>query len=72
MQNSTESKGTPDMVLTPLMHDVAGAVEVLGIPRTRLFAEIKAGRLASVKVGRRTMFKHADLERYVSELQSAA
>lgn len=58
--------------MTPLLHDLASAIDMLGISRTRLFAEIKAGRIATVKLGKRTMIKHAELERYVAALQPAA
>lgn len=58
--------------MTPLLHDLASAVEMLGISRTRLFAEIKAGHIATVKLGKRTMIKHVELERYVADLQPAA
>lgn len=58
--------------MTQLLHNLESAVEVLGINRTRLFAEIKEGRIATVKIGRRTMIKHAELERYVAALPSAA
>lgn len=54
--------------MTPLLHSTASATELLDISRTRLFGEIKAGRIATVKLGKRTMIKHAELERYVAAL----
>lgn len=58
--------------MTPLLHDIASAVDMLGISRTRLFSEIKTGRIEAVKIGKRTMIKHSELERYVAELEPAA
>lgn len=56
----------------PLLHDIPGTAAMLGMGRTTVYEEIKAGRLAVVKIGRRTMIKHAELERYVNSLQPAA
>lgn len=58
--------------MTPLLHNISSSVEVLGISRTRLFEEIKLGNIAAVKIGKRTMIKTSELERYVAELQPAA
>lgn len=57
--------------MTPLLHTITSACAMLGISRTRLFGEIKAGRIAAVKIGSRTMLKHAELERYVATLEDA-
>jgi len=42
--------GAPDRLLS-----IASAATVLGIGRTALYAELQAGRLRSVKVGRRRL-----------------
>ncbi|MBF9335842.1 helix-turn-helix domain-containing protein [Microbacterium lacticum] len=60
------------MAPTPLLHDIPTVVEMLGLSRTTVYDEIKAGRLATVKIGRRTMVKHSELERFVEVLPSAA
>lgn len=60
------------MAPTPLLHDVPTAIEMLGIGRTTVYEEIKAGRLSVVKIGRRTMIRHSELERFVAALQPAA
>jgi excisionase family DNA binding protein len=39
-----------------------------GIGRTRVYAEIKAGRLRAVKVGNRTLILIEDAERWASSL----
>ena len=58
--------------MTPLLHNISSSVEMLGISRTRLFEEIKLGNISTVKIGKRTMIKHSELERYVAELEPAA
>lgn len=55
----------------PLLHDIPSTAAMLGMGRTTLYEEIKAGRLAVVKIGRRTMVKHSELERYVAALEAA-
>lgn len=59
-------------MMTPLLHDVASAVQMLGVSRTRLFEEIKAGHIEAVKLGKRTMIKHSELVRYVDSLEPTA
>ena len=44
---------------------------MLGITKPTLYAEIAAGRLRSFKIGRRRMFRQAELERYVEALENA-
>lgn len=41
---------------------------IVGIGRTALFAEIKAGRLIARKVGRRTVVLGTDLQRWLAHL----
>lgn len=48
----------------PIAYSIRGAVAASGMSRTRLFAEIRSGRLRSVQVGRRRMVTHADLVSY--------
>lgn len=60
------------MTPTPLLHDISTAADMLGIGRTTVYEEIKAGRISIVKIGRRTMIKHSELERFVAVLQPAA
>lgn len=44
------------------------AVKVSGIGRTTLYAEIRAGRLITHKVGRRTIVLFDDLKTYLENL----
>ncbi len=47
------------------------ACQKIGIGKTLLFAEIKAGRLRAKKVGRRTLILDSDLRAYAENLPSA-
>ena len=49
----------------PIAYNVNDACRVLGIGRTILYAEMKAGRLPAVKVGRRTLIRRADAEAWL-------
>lgn len=59
--------------MTRLLNDVDESREVLGgMSRSVLYAEIKAGRIQPVKVGRRTYFTSDELQRYVASLAEDA
>lgn len=47
------------------------ATTVTGISRTTLYALIKAGELRPVKIGSRTLLRHADLEALIDRRQAA-
>ena len=46
-------------------------VKAVGIGRTRIFAEIKSGRLVARKVGRRTVILKEDLDAWLRQLPRA-
>jgi excisionase family DNA binding protein len=48
-----------------LAYGVKEAVKILGISRSLLYQEMKAGRIKSVKVGRRTLIRHIDAEAWL-------
>ncbi len=52
----------------PVAYDIATAVAVSGIGRTRLYAYIKAKRLKARKAGRRTVILAADLQAFLDSL----
>lgn len=55
----------------PLLLTVPEAREALGgIGHTTFYAEVKAGRLRTVKIGARTLVAEAELVRYVAELSA--
>lgn len=51
-----------------MLLSLAEAAQALGIGRTKLHAEVKAGRLATVRVGRRRMVVPQELKAYVGRL----
>lgn len=53
-----------------LLYDVSEAVEATNLSRSFLFEELGAGRLESLKVGRRRLIPAAALEAYVERLRA--
>ena len=51
-----------------LLHPVPDAIHVLGIGRSTLYDLIASGEIHVVKIGRRTLIAHDELERYVKTL----
>ena len=57
------------LTMTRLLHPIPEAGEILGIGRSKLYELAAAGEIATVKIGRRTLISHDELERYVRVLQ---
>jgi len=58
--------------VAPLLHSIPEAQAMLGgVSRSTLYVEIQAGRIAVVKLGRRTYIAHDELERYVRSLRQS-
>lgn len=55
-----------------LLHAIPEAGEQLGVGRSTVYELIAAGALKTVKIGRRTLIPHAELERYVRGLATDA
>jgi excisionase family DNA binding protein len=51
-----------------LLLSLADAASLSGLPRSFLVESTQTGRLKSVKIGRTTLVKRSDLERFVAEL----
>ena len=51
---------------------IAELTALVGIGRTALYAEIKAGRLVTRKVGRRTVLLEGDIDAWLRSLPKAA
>ena len=49
---------------------VMEAMKILSISRTSLYALVKEGKIASVKLGGRTLFKESELNRFIESLGS--
>jgi len=58
--------GVPDR-----LHSIPEAAEMLGIGRTSLYAELQAGRLRSVKVGRRRLVPSSAVAERVAATSAA-
>ncbi len=52
----------------PIAYTIPEATRVSGFSRTSVYAELKAGRLAAVKHGKRTLVLAESLEKRVAEL----
>lgn len=56
--------------LVPLLHEVNSAAGRISVSRSTLYEEMKAGRIASVTIGRRRFVPESALIEYVQRLQS--
>lgn len=61
------SPRAPDRLL-----DVDETASTLGLGRTSVYGEIAAGRLRSIRVGRRRLIPAAAIAEYIAERQAAA
>jgi excisionase family DNA binding protein len=50
--------------LKPITVTVTAALAVTGLGRTKFYELVKAGRIKTVAIGRRTLVVYADLERF--------
>ena len=64
---------TPKDILAPVARMAFGpneAARIIGVSRTTVFEELKAGRLRGIKCGRRTIIAAAELQRWMDALPS--
>jgi len=50
-------------------YSVSEAKEMLSIGRTTLYYLVKSGRLKSCKIGRKTVFRASDIQRFLDALE---
>lgn len=55
-----------------LVHTIPQASEAAQTGRTKLYAEIAAGRLRVVKVGRKTLIRDEELRRWLAQCEADA
>lgn len=55
-----------------LVYTIPQAAEATQTGKTKLYAEIKAGRLRIAKVGRRTLIRHEELRRWLEQCEGEA
>jgi excisionase family DNA binding protein len=60
----------PSEHLAPLAYTIKDAVKLTGMSRTRLYEELKNGRLVAKKVGRSTLIPHESLEAWLDNLET--
>ncbi|MFG1293748.1 excisionase family DNA-binding protein [Xanthobacter versatilis] len=66
--NSTAPAPIVSTTPEPAAFDTASAARYLGIGKTTLFAEIKAGRLPARKAGNRTLIVRTDADAWLAAL----
>lgn len=64
-RTESAAERAPHPPTTPRLLDVNDVCQLLRIGRTTLFAEVKAGELARIKINRRTLFDPADVAAFV-------
>ncbi|MDE1152388.1 MAG: helix-turn-helix domain-containing protein [Micavibrio sp.] len=52
-------------------HSVTEALQIMGIGKTRLYEEIKLGKIKAVKCGRRTLISDVAIEEWAKALPDA-
>jgi excisionase family DNA binding protein len=55
-------------VVTPVLHSVPEAMEILGLSRTQIYELIRSRRLVTVTQGRRRLVPVVSIEEYVALL----
>ena len=55
--------------MRPLAVDVGEAASMLGISESMLWTLLRSGAIARVKIGRRTVIRIVELDRYLEERQ---
>lgn len=58
--------------MTRLLHPIPEAAQVLGIGRSTLYELIANKKIATIKIGRRTLVAQDELERYVRSLMEVS
>ena len=56
--------------MTPLALSIDEAAKMLSIGKTKLYAELSAGRLEGKKLGKRTLVTRESIENWLANLES--
>ena len=56
--------------ITPLAYTIKDAIKMTGMSRTRLYEELKSGRLVAKKAGRCTLIPHESIEAWLKNLDN--
>ena len=68
MESDMTSTKTPDTALRPGALDRVGSARFLSISTRKLDDLLSAGTIKKIKVGRKTLVRVCDLDRYLAEL----
>ncbi len=52
----------------PLAYDVATAARIMGVSKSTIFNELKAGRITAKKLGRKTLLTRAAIDAWLANL----
>lgn len=53
-----------------LAYSVSETIRILSIGRTKLYALIASGELRPIKIGRKTLISHKEIENFLERLQN--
>jgi excisionase family DNA binding protein len=56
--------------MEPLVLSIDEAAKALSIGKTKLYAELAAGRIVGTKLGKRTLIKRENLNEYIANLEA--
>jgi excisionase family DNA binding protein len=61
----THLDANQSVIAQPKLLDIESAARALGVGRSTVYSEIRAKRLSVVKIGRRTLIRVDDIDRYI-------
>jgi excisionase family DNA binding protein len=64
--NSKTTPAAPELATVSLALGVEDTCRALGIGRTMLYALVAAGKIRSITIGKRRLFRKADLEAFLA------
>ncbi len=67
-----QTAGRGSVAGSPLLHSIDAACHLLSMRRTWIYAQIKAGQIATVKLGRRTLIPDSALQGYIAKAMREA
>lgn len=68
LPNTMPRDGNEARRMEPAAFDVMGAARYIGMGKTSLYAEIKAGNIVAKRFGRRTVIPRSELDNWLASL----
>ena len=56
--------------MNALSYTIEEASKIIGLGRTRIYAELNSGRLTGVKAGRRTLIPRTSIQKWLENLKA--